>query len=135
MMARGAPRPLPKAAPRPKKSEDKMEENLKGLLKTHKEFTFLKQQDLLRFYIGTFYPDTTVAVIYDCKDAVETVPRLSILKRDNYFAYIKATKSDFIIVKCNSVTEGEDWLFSFRMELKWEIYKNNKLVRNNKGKV
>jgi hypothetical protein len=112
-----------------------MEDNLKGLLKTYKEFTFLKQTDLLRFYIDTFYPDKTVAVIYDCKDAVETVPRLSILKRDNYFAYIKATKSDFIIVECNSVTEGEDWLFSFRMELKWEIYKNNKLVRNNKGKT
>ena len=112
-----------------------MEENYKGLLKTHEELRFLKTSDLLRFYIDNFYPDTTVAVIYDCKDAVETVPRLSLLKRDNYFAYIKASKSDFILAQFNSVTEAEDWLFSFRMELKWEIYKNKRLIRNEKGKV
>ena len=66
-----------------------MEENYKGLLKTYKEFTFLKQADLLRFYIDTFYPNKTIAILYDCKEAIETVPRLSVLKRDNYFAYIK----------------------------------------------
>jgi hypothetical protein len=96
-----------------------MEENYKGLLKTHEELRFLKTSDLLRFYIDNFYPDITVAVIYDCKDAVETVPRLSLLKRDNYFAYLKASKSDFILAQFNSVTEAEDWLFSFRIELKW----------------
>ena len=112
-----------------------MEENLKGLLKTYKEFTFLKQTDLLRFYIDKFYPDQTIAVIYDCKEAIETVPRLSILKRDNYMAYIKATKADIITIQFNSITEAEDWLFSFRMDLKWEIYKNSKLVRNNKGEI
>jgi hypothetical protein len=112
-----------------------MEENYKGLLKTHEELRFLKTSDLLRFYIDNFYPDITVAVIYDCKDAVETVPRLSLLKRDNYFAYLKASKSDFILAQFNSVTEAEDWLFSFRIELKWEIYKNKRLIRNEKGKV
>jgi hypothetical protein len=112
-----------------------MENNFKGLLKTYKEFTFLKQTDLLRYYIDSFYADKTVAIIYDCKDAIETVPRLSILKRDNYVAYIKATNSDIIIAQFDSITEGEDWLFSFRMELKWEIYKNSKLVRNNKGMI
>jgi hypothetical protein len=112
-----------------------MEDNFKGLLKTHKELTFLKQNDLLRFYIDNFYPDKTVAVIYDCKEAVETVPRLSLLKRDNYFAYIKATKADFIIAQFESIAEAEDWLFSFRMELRWEIYKHKKLMRNHKGKV
>jgi hypothetical protein len=112
-----------------------MKDNLKGLLKTYKEFTFLKQADLLRFYIDNFYPNQSVAVIYDCKEAIETVPRLSILKRDNYFAYIKATKSDIITIQFNSITEAEDWLFSFRMDLRWEIYKNSKLARNNKGIV
>jgi len=112
-----------------------MENNLKGLLKTHENLRFLKTSDLLRFYINGFYQFHTVAVIYDCKEAIETVPRLSILKRDNFFAFIKATKSDFIIAQFESVTEAEDWLFSFRMDLKWEIYKNNKLIRNNKGEV
>lgn len=112
-----------------------MDENYKGLLKTYKEFTFIKISDLLRFYLDNFYPEETVAVIYDCKEAVETVPRLSMLKRDNYFAYLKAEKADFIIAQFNSVTEAEDWLFSFRMELKWEIYKRKKLVRDQKGKV
>lgn len=110
-----------------------MEENLKGLLKTYKEFTFLKNTDLLRYYIDNFYPNQTIAIIYDCKEAVETVPRFSILKRDNYLSYIKATKSDIITIQFDSVTEAEDWLFSFRMDLKWEIYKSGRLVRNNKG--
>ena len=112
-----------------------MENNLKGLLKTHENLRFLKTSDLLRFYIEKFYHLYTVAVIYDCKEAIETVPRLSILKRDNYFAYMKAMKSDFIIAQFESITEAEDWLFSFRMDLKWEIYQNKKLVRNNKGEV
>jgi hypothetical protein len=112
-----------------------MEENYKGLLKTHENLQFLKTTDLLRFYIDKFYESNTVAVIYDCKAAVETVPRLSLLKRDNYFAYIKATKADFILAQFNSITEAEDWLFSFKMDLKWEVYKNKKLVRNEKGKI
>lgn len=112
-----------------------MEPNLKGLLKTYKEFTFLKISDLLRLYIDYFFPEGTIAVVYDCKQAVQTVPRLNMLKRDNYFAFLKAIKSDFIIIQFDSVTEAEDWLFSFRMELKWEIYKNKKLIRNEKEKV
>jgi hypothetical protein len=112
-----------------------MEENYKGLLKTHENLQFLKTTDLLRFYLDTFYPKSTVAIIYDCKSAIETVPRLNILKRDNYIAYIKALNANFILAEFNSVTEAEDWLFSFRVELKWEIYKNKRLVRNEKGKV
>ena len=41
-----------------------MEDNLKGLLQTYKEFTFLKQSELLRFYIDTFYPNETIAIVY-----------------------------------------------------------------------
>jgi len=111
-----------------------MSDNYKGLLKTHENLRFIKNSDLLRFYIENFYEESTVAVIYDCKDAIETVPRLSILKRDNYVAYIKAINSDFIIAEFGSIVEAEDWLFSFRMELRWEIYKNKQMVRDNKGK-
>lgn len=112
-----------------------MEDNYKGLLKTYKEFTFLKTNDLIRYYVSNFYPNKTIAVIYDCKEATEAVPKISILKRDNYLAYIKATTSDIIIVEFNSISEAEDWLYSFKMNIKWEIYKDKKLVKNNKGNI
>jgi hypothetical protein len=112
---------------------------LKGLLKTFGEYTFLKQSDLIRLYLEVFYPESIVVVVYDCQLALEYIPRIAILKRDNFLAYLKCEQSDFIIVEFDNIGLAEDWVFSFpgrsKAEIKYEIYINKRLLRNEKGTI
>lgn len=111
----------------------------KGLLKTFGEFTFLRRSDLIRLYLEIFYPDSTVVVIYDPKLALEYVPRISMLKRDNFLAFLKCEQSDFIIVEFDNIGLAEDWVFSFpgrsKAEIRYEIYIDKRLIRSNEGRI
>lgn len=109
--------------------------NFRGLLRTNQEFSFIKLNDLIKLYIYLFYKDEIVAVIFDPKLAIEYVPKIMMLKRDNLDAYFKAKICDFIIVDFETVSQAEDWVFSFPTnEIRYEIYQNSKMIRNNEGK-
>jgi hypothetical protein len=114
-------------------------ENLKGLLKTFGEFTFLNRSDLIRLYLRVFYRQSVVVVIYTPKLALEYVPRIATLKRDNFLAYKKSITSDFIIVEFDSVAMAENWVFSFpslsKIKIEFEIYEKLRLKRNERGEI
>ena len=110
--------------------------NFRGLLRTNQEYTFIKLNDLIKLYVYLFYPTDIVVVILDPKLAIEYVPKIKMLKRDNLDAYFKAKTCDFIIVDFDTVNQAEDWVFSFPTnEIKYEIYQNKKLIRNNEGLI
>jgi hypothetical protein len=112
---------------------------LKGLLKTFGEYTFLKRSDLIRLYLEIFYPESIAVVIYTPNLALEYVPRIAMLKRDNFLAYRKAIDSNFIVVEYDNIGLAEDWVFSFpsnsKVNIEYEIYDKLRLVRNEKGRI
>jgi hypothetical protein len=110
--------------------------NFRGLLKIDREFNFIKLTDLIQLYVYLFYPDNIVVVILDPQLAIEYVPKIKMLKRDNLDAYLKAKHCNFIVVDFESIVTAEDWVFSFPTnEIKYEIYNKTKLIRTNEGKA
>lgn len=110
--------------------------NFRGLLRTDQEYSFIKTTNLIQLYIYLFYPKETVVVILDPKLAIEYVPKIMMLKRDKLDAYLKAKYCDLIIIDFKTLNSAEDWVFSFPTnEIKYEIYKNSKLIRTNEGQV
>jgi hypothetical protein len=110
--------------------------NFRGLLRTDQEYTFIKLKDLIQLYISLFYKDDIVVVILDPQLAIEYVPKIKMLKRDNLDAYLKAKHCNFILIDFDTVISAEDWVFSFPTnEIRYEIYDKTKLVRNQEGKI
>lgn len=110
--------------------------NFRGLLKTNEKYSFIKTTNLIQLYIYLFYPKETVVVILDPQLAMEYVPKIMMLKRDNLDAYLKAKHCDLIIVDFTSISSAEDWVFSFPTnDIRYEIYDQAKLIRNNQGQV
>jgi hypothetical protein len=110
--------------------------NFRGLLRIDQEYSFIKITDLIQLYISLFYSKDIVAVILDPQLAMEYVPKIKMLKRDNLDAYLKAKQCNLIIVDFETVLSAEDWVFSFPTnEIKYEIYNQAKLVRTEKGKI
>ena len=110
--------------------------NFRGLLRTDQEYSFIKQTDLIQLYISLFYAKDIVVIILDPQLAIEYVPKIKMLKRDNLDAYLKAKHCNFIIVDFETILSAEDWVFSFPTnEIKYEIYDQTKLVRTDKGKA
>jgi hypothetical protein len=109
--------------------------NFAGLINKYGPYHFLNTKDLIRFFIQSFYKENAVAFIIDCKEAFNTIPRLNILKRDDYTAYEKGIISDHLIIEFPELKKAEDWCFALPMksQLKWEIYVNGRLIRNEKG--
>ena len=110
--------------------------NFRGLLRTDQEYSFIKLNDLMHLYISLFYKEDIIVVILDPQLAIEYVPKIKMLKRDNLDAYLKAKHCNFIIVDFDSIVAAEDWVFSFPTnEIRYEIYKQTKLIRTNEGKA
>ena len=110
--------------------------NFRGLLKINQEFNFIKLTDLIQLYVYLFYPKDIIVVILDPQLAIEYVPKIKMLKRDNFDAYLKAKYCNFIVIDFESIVAAEDWVFSFPTnEIKYEIYSKTKLVRSQEGKI
>ena len=110
--------------------------NFRGLLRTDKEYSFIKQTDLIKLYVSIFYSDGVIVVINTPEIALEYVPKIKMLKRDNLDAYLKAKHCNFIIIDFDSISSAEDWVFSFPTnDIGYEIYQNTKLIRNNNGVI
>jgi hypothetical protein len=111
--------------------------NLKGLLRVKGEFRFVNNADLIQMFVKIFYPKIAVVVIYDCKKAFELIPKLTIKKRDDFTAYMMGTLSDMLFVEFDTPLLASDWAFSFPIKsgIRWEIYSNGNLIRNEKGVI
>lgn len=114
-----------------------MLKNFTGLLKRRRGYHFLNSIDLIHYFIQEHYPDACVAVLLDCRAAFTNIPKLNILKRDDYTSYLMGLANDFVIIEFTNVTTAEDYLFSFPAELnlRYLIFKDAKLVRTEKGLV
>lgn len=114
-----------------------MVKNFGGLLKRRKGYHFLNSSDLLSYFIREQYPDACVAVLLDCRAAFTSIPKLNILKRDDYSTYLLGLANDYVIIEFPSATIAEDYVFGFPIELNLQylIFKNGKLVRTEKGKA
>ena len=110
--------------------------NFRGLLRSEQEYSFIKLNDLIKLYVSLFYSKDIVVVILDPQLAMEYVPKIKMLKRDNLDAYLKAKHCNFIVIDFETIVAAEDWAFSFPTnDIKYEIYKHTKLIRTNEGKV
>lgn len=114
-----------------------MNKNYVGLLKKRRGYHFLNSIDLITYFINEHYPDCCVAVLLNCKTAFTAIPKLNILKRDDYTSFLMGLANDHVIIEFANVTTAEDYLFGFADEakIKWIIYKNGKLIRNEKGLI
>lgn len=114
-----------------------MVKNYGGLLKKRRGYHFLNSIDLLTYIIREQYADACVAAILDCKTAFTGIPKLNILKRDDYSTYLLGLANDHVIIEFANVTTAEDYVFGFPIEsnIRYLIFKNGKLIRNEKGRV
>jgi hypothetical protein len=109
----------------------------RGLIKKRRGYHFLNSIDLITYFINAHYADSCVAVLLDCRAAFTQIPKLNILKRDDYSSYLMGLANDHVIIEFANVVTAEDYVFGFADEakIKWVIYKNGKLVRNEKGLI
>lgn len=117
--------------------DQEMSKNFVGLLKKRKGYHFLNSIDLLTYFINEHYPDDCVAVLLNCKTAFTNIPKLNILKRDDYTTYLMGLVNDYVIIEFANVPTAEDYLFGFADEakIKWVIFKNGIIIRNEKGLI
>lgn len=113
-----------------------MIKNFVGLLKKRNGYHFLNQVDLLSYFIREQYPDKCVLVLYDCKILFNSIPKLLILKRDDFTTYLMGLQHEFVIMDFDNITKAEDWAFSnVSYKIKFSIFSNGKLIRNEKGLI
>jgi hypothetical protein len=101
------------------------------------EYAFINVSELLTIFLTLFYPNKVVVVLFDCKEWVEFIPKLQVLKRDKWTAYHWAKNNEIAIIEFGSIVQAEDWVFSIsnKIPAKFNLYDNVRLVRNEKGKV
>jgi hypothetical protein len=112
-------------------------QHLKGLLTVRGDYRFLDQSDLITLFINLFYQKKSVVVIYDSKKAFDSIPKLNIKKRDDFTTYMLGMTHDMVFVEFELPTLASDWAFSIPLKsgIRWEIYSNGVLIRNEKGVV
>jgi len=112
-------------------------EDLKGLLNHRGMYHFVDQSKIMLLFVRQFYNEKTVVLIYECKKAFQLIPKLNILKRDDFSSYMLGINSDLVFVEFDTILLAQDWVFSFppKTDIHWEIYSNGKLYRNEKGKI
>lgn len=103
-----------------------------GLLKKRKGYHFLNAIDLLAYFIQLHYIDECVLVILDCKKAFSGLPKLNILKRDDYDSYLMGFENDYVIIEFANIAAAKDYAYSFPMDLKlpYLIFDNGKLAHS-----
>jgi hypothetical protein len=113
-----------------------MIKNFVGLLKKRRGYHFLNSIDLMRYFIEEHYSDSCVAVLLDCRTAFTSIPKLNIMKRDDYSSYLMGLQNDFVIIEFANISTAEDYIFGFPMDLKikYLIFNNGKLIRTEKGR-
>jgi hypothetical protein len=111
--------------------------NNKGLLRKSGDMQFVNQSEIMRVFLNLFYKNDVVVVLYNCPKHCEEIPKLQILKRDNWGAWWWATHNDTVIIKFESVPKAEDWVFSIsrKAQAKWELFNKTVLIRNETGVV
>ena len=114
-----------------------MVKNFGGLLKHRRGYHFLNPNDLLRYFIQEHYPDECVVVLLDCKKAFINIPKLNILKRDDYSSYLMGISNDWVIIEFANIAMAVDYVYSFpaELQLQYLVYKNGQLTQTEKGKV
>lgn len=111
----------------------KIMKNFVGLLKRKGDYHFLNSSDLVHFFIKETYKKSCVLVLYDSKTAFLTIPKLTILKRDNYDAFLLGLANDFVVIKFNNQNSAIDFAYELPIDvnIKWEIYDKGRIIKKN----
>lgn len=111
--------------------------NNKGLLRKSGNMQFINSDEIMRVFLSLFYKNEVVVVLYNCNKMCEVIPKLQILKRDNWGAYYWASHTDTAILTFDSIAQAEDWVFSISRNAlaEWDLFSNTILLRNEQGKV
>ena len=110
----------------------------KNLLSRRGEFYFLSIKQLIKYVVQIEYPKSIVVVFYDCVSAFEAIPKLNILKRDDYNTYLAGTKNDFVMIEFESIEKAEGLVFSIppqETKLKYNIFFKSRLIRDEYGLI
>jgi len=110
----------------------------KNLLSRRGEFYFLSIKQLIKYVVQIEYPKSVVVVFYDCVSAFEVIPKLNILKRDDYNTYLAGTKNDFVMIEFESIEKAEGLVFSIppqETKLKYNIFFKSRLIRDEYGLI
>jgi hypothetical protein len=111
--------------------------NEKGLLNKKGSYHFLNEENLIGLFIKIYYRQSVMIVLPDCMKAFETIPKLIVLKRDNFSAFRMGSISDYVFIEFESVKKAEDFVYSFPMKskLKFFLFSNTRLIMTEEGKT
>lgn len=111
--------------------------NNKGLLRRSGNMQFINDNEIMRVFLSLFYKNDIVVVLHNCDKICDSIPKLAILKRDNWGAFYWASHNNTCIITFESVAKAEDWVFSISKNAlaKYDLYDNTILIRNESGKV
>jgi len=103
--------------------------------KQHKGHQFLTYDDIVEFFVKLIYQNDIVLVLYNCKTAFLTVPKLTIKKRDDFSTYMLGISNDIAVIEFGNVKIAEDWAFSLPVDasIRYTIYRRGIAYRNEKG--
>ena len=105
--------------------------------KHRKGHLFLNKIDLIEFFIKLAYPDEVVLILFDCKKAFTTIPKLIIKKRDDFSTYMLGISNDLVLIEFSDIKVAEDWAYSLPVEsdLTYIIYNKGIAYRNDRGLI
>lgn len=106
-------------------------------MKKKNQYHFLNLNDLISFFVEQHYKDKSILVIMDCKEAFTSIPKLNILKRDNYSAFLLAFLNDIAIIEFGSLSEIKDFVYGFpiTVNINYLIFDKGYLIPVKKGKI
>ena len=93
------------------------------------KYQFCSEEDLVALWCNYYYSKQTVLVLFNGKEAFDTLPILNILKRDNFKVYMLGIMSSFVFIEFESPEKAKDFTYSFehKKEIKWAIYHQGNL--------
>jgi hypothetical protein len=111
--------------------------NLQGLIKKRKGYHFVNSIDLVKFFVKEIYPNECIVALLDCKAAFTSMPKLNILKRDDYSTYLMGLANDIVLIEFANILVAKDYVYSLPIDLKlpYIIFINGKIIETDKGKV
>lgn len=113
--------------------------DFRGLLNKKGPYHFVNTIDLVKIFLQLFYSEKIVVVLYDCKKRINQIPKLVILKRDNWDAYHIGEQSDIAVIEFDDLIKAQDWVFSFPIDrddpVKYDVYMNCKKIMDQNGRI